>query len=149
MENNIQVVGRVVLPVRESIKTEAEVAAVELVGGLLKLLPLESTRLQRDFEVWSNKGRFGGPVLGASFIQKKRKMKLGEYMPGRIALKLYRHGEHFVLNVQNHGTLVWLYTFSGMMDVFGVFVSRIRVSHHSSILKIHFLIDVGRVQSTI
>ena len=33
LENNIQVVGWVVLPVRESIKTEAEVAAMELVRG--------------------------------------------------------------------------------------------------------------------
>jgi len=32
--NNIQLVGRVVLPVRESIKTKAEVAAMELVRGI-------------------------------------------------------------------------------------------------------------------
>ena len=35
LENGIQVVGRVVLPVRESIKTEAEVAAMELVRGIV------------------------------------------------------------------------------------------------------------------
>ena len=34
LENGIQVVGRV-LPVRESIKTEAEVAAIELVRGIV------------------------------------------------------------------------------------------------------------------
>jgi len=32
--NNMQVVGRVILPVRESFKTEAEVAAMELVKGI-------------------------------------------------------------------------------------------------------------------
>ena len=42
LENSIQLVGRVVLPVRESIKTEAEVAAMELVRGILNLLPSES-----------------------------------------------------------------------------------------------------------
>jgi hypothetical protein len=31
--NNMQVVGRVILPVRDSIKTEAEVATMELVRG--------------------------------------------------------------------------------------------------------------------
>ena len=35
LENGIQVVGRVMLPVRESIKTEAEVAAIELVRGIV------------------------------------------------------------------------------------------------------------------
>ena len=35
LENNIQVVGRIVLPIRESIKTEAEVAAMELVRGIV------------------------------------------------------------------------------------------------------------------
>jgi len=34
LENNVQVVGQVVLPVRESFKTEAEVAAMELVRGI-------------------------------------------------------------------------------------------------------------------
>ena len=37
LENNFQAVGRVVLPVRERVKTEAEVAAMELV--LCKPLP--------------------------------------------------------------------------------------------------------------
>jgi len=34
LENNMQVIGRVVLPVRESFKTEAEVAAMEFVRGI-------------------------------------------------------------------------------------------------------------------
>src|ERR1700691_5850248 len=33
LRNDLQVVGRVILPVRESVKTEAEVAAMELVRG--------------------------------------------------------------------------------------------------------------------
>ena len=37
LENDKKVVGRVVLPVRESIKTEAEVAAMELVRGAVLL----------------------------------------------------------------------------------------------------------------
>lgn len=33
LENGMQVVGRVVLPIRESVKTEAEMAVMELVRG--------------------------------------------------------------------------------------------------------------------
>ena len=41
LENNLKVVARVVLPVRESLKTEAEVATMELVRG--KLAAIVST----------------------------------------------------------------------------------------------------------
>jgi len=33
LENGMQVIARILLPVRESVKTEAEVAAMELVRG--------------------------------------------------------------------------------------------------------------------
>jgi hypothetical protein len=33
LQNGMQVIARIVLPVRESVKTEAEVAAMELVRG--------------------------------------------------------------------------------------------------------------------
>jgi hypothetical protein len=37
LSNNKQVVARVVLPIRESVKTEAEVAAMEVVRGVFPL----------------------------------------------------------------------------------------------------------------
>ena len=88
LENNIQVVGRVILPVRETIKTEAEVAAMELVRGIAYLL-LSQLPLFILLFFFSNKARTNVPVplvylycstpqnpVGAEWILMK-------YMPGR------------------------------------------------------------------
>jgi hypothetical protein len=49
LEDDQKVVGRVVLPVRETVKTEAEVAAMELVRGTVPLVLLQSHMNQYSF----------------------------------------------------------------------------------------------------
>ena len=117
LENNIQVVGRVVLPVRESFKTEAEVAAMELVRGTaFYLLPFEYSQLHISlFEQSSQQNTCPSSLSLLLYPSQSRQSRVdpdGVYArPHPVGLLrnshlatetsyCYRPGEHFVLIVQ-------------------------------------------------
>jgi hypothetical protein len=63
LESDQKVVGRVVLPVRETVKTEAEVAAMELVRGTVPRVLLQTHMNQYSFSAHPHTCPTGLPLL--------------------------------------------------------------------------------------